>query len=134
MCDAVRRGPEVDPADNLFRAINAQSWWIAGRRQPLSSAAFSWPVFSANIESLMSFDEAVQHLRRVLKSPKGGIVVFNCGNAKGLGFDPRKEPDPTFPQNKAHANVYSDGSDSKRKSRAKKLAEHCCKVLLEPSF
>ncbi len=134
MSDAGARGPEVAPAENLYRAIHSQQWWIAGRAQPLSSAAFSWPVFSVNIVSLMSLEDAVRHLREVLKSAKGGIVMFNCASAKGLGFDPRKEPDPNYPQNKAHANVYSDGSDSNRKTRAKKLAASYCQVVLEPSF
>jgi hypothetical protein len=134
MSDAGARGPEVAPAENLYRAIHDQRWWIADRAQPLSSAAFSWPVFSVNIATLMSLEEAVRHLREVLKSEKGGIVAFNCGDAKGLGFDPRKEADQNYPQNKAHANVYSDGNDSKRKTRAKKLAASYCHVMLEPSF
>ncbi len=134
MPDSGERGPEVDSQEDLYRAIHTPSWWIAGRAYPLSSAAFSWPCFSVNIASLMSFDEALRHLHEVMKSPKGGIVAFNCGDARKLGFNPRQEPDPVYPENKAHANVYSDGTDSHRKARAKKLARSFCRVVLEPSF
>jgi hypothetical protein len=134
MPDADPYGPEVDRKEDLYRAIITSTWWIDGRDQPLSSAAFSWPTFSVNIESLMTFDEAVRHLRAVLKCPKGGLALFNCGRARDLGFDPRKEPDPNHPENQAHANVYSDGADSKRKTRAKKLAQDWCRVVLKPSF
>jgi hypothetical protein len=61
-------------------------------------------------------------------------VAFNCGDARDLGFDPRRKPDPNYPDNQAHANVYFDGSDSKRKTHAKKLAQNCCQVILKPSF
>jgi len=135
MPDADARGPEVYRGEDVYRAITVPTWWIAGRGQPLSSAAFNWPNFSVNIASLMTLDKAVRHLKYVLKSPKGGIVAFNCGDAKDLDFDTYKEPDPAHPENRAHANVYSDGSHSKRKTRAKKLAEYCSRrVLLEPSF
>ena len=128
MPDAESRGPEVDPADDLYRAI-VPEWWIEGRDPPLSSAAFNSERFSVNIASLMTLEEAVRHLCEVLKCPKGGLVAFNC-DAKSLGFDPRKEPDPQYPNNLAHANVYSDGSSSMRKRRAKKLAECCSRRIL----
>ena len=133
MSDAGRAAPRWPPL-RIFTARSIRRDGGSRAAQPLSSAAFSWPVFSVNLASLMSLEDAVRHLREVLKSAKGGIVAFNCGDAKGLGFDPRKEPDPNYPQNEAHANVYSDGSDSKRKTRAKKLAASYCQVLLEPSF
>lgn len=134
MPDPDSRGPEVDRAEELYRAITVSAWWIADRAQPVSSAAFSWPVFSANIASIMTFEDAIRHLREILKCPDGGLVAFNVGNAQDLGFDPRKEPDLDYPDNRAHANVYSDGSDSKRKTRAKKLAQNYCRIVRTPSF
>lgn len=134
-CLMLSRGPEVDPAEDLYRAVTVPDWWNPSGNPPLRSAAFSWPKFSVNIASLMTPDEAIRHLREVLKCPNGGIVTFNCGDAKALGFDPRREIDPQYPKNLAHANVYSDGSRSKRKTRAKQLAVRCChQILLEPSF
>ena len=43
------------------------------------------------------------------------------------------EPDPDFPENLAHANVYNPKAPSKRKTMAQKLVQKC-KVVCEPAF
>jgi hypothetical protein len=89
--------------------------------------------FSVNVASMISLEGAIRHMQEVLRRPQGGIVSFNCGEARSLGFDARHEPDPDYPENNAHANVYYDGSDSSRKRTAKKLAERC-RTRHRPSF
>jgi len=132
MSEVVGRGPEVDRAEELYRAITLSDWWLADPERPRPrSAAFNWPCFSVNIASHTTQQKAVEHLHTVLKCPQGGIVSFNCGTAKDLGFDPRHEPEEG---NEAHANVYSDGRSNERKRRAKRLAEDSCSIILEPSF
>lgn len=131
MSDAAR-GPQVAPEEDLYRLIVREEWWVADVHRP-SSAAFDWPKFSVNIASLCGEDEAYRQLCTVLHAPQGAIVLFNCGQAQQLEFDPRKEPDPNYPDNTAHANVYYDGSNSSRKKRARKLAG-ACRVVREPSF
>ena len=63
-----RRPSEVAPAENLYRG-SILTMWIRSSL-PLSSAAFSWPVFSVNIVSLMSLEDAVRHPREVIESAK----------------------------------------------------------------
>jgi hypothetical protein len=46
--------------------------------------------------------------------PRGsGLVSFNYGGAKVIGFIARIEADPEYPENKAHANVYNPPKGSK---------------------
>ena len=68
-----------------------------------------------------------------LNRPNGGIVPFNCGYARSLGFDARQELDELFPGNKAHAHVYYDGGKSSRKKNARRLASQC-RVIVQPDF
>jgi hypothetical protein len=63
-----------------------------------------------------------------------GLVLFNYGAAKGLGFLARHEEDPQYPDNKAHANVYTSPVTKKRKVMAHNLAQEHCTVVVEPSF
>ena len=126
------RGPEVDSADELYRAVHLPDWWNSEINR-VRSAAFNWPSFSTNIASIIGEAGAIEHLHEVLKCPDGGIVGFSCGLAKQLGFDPRQEPDPNYPANNAHANVYYDGSTSSRKRRAKELAL-ACQIVRSPQF
>ncbi len=121
------RGPQVPDGDDLYRAITRSDWWKAPNKSP-SSAAFSWPRFSADIASKTSPDKTLKH------RPKGsGLVSFNCSKARAIGFDPREELDPEFPQNLAHANVYNDAGPNQRKKQAKKLAQ-ACHLVVPPSF
>jgi len=137
MSDADVRGPQVDPAEDLYRAITVPKWWDLSVDPPrVRSFAFKVDTpFSVNIASMIGLEGAVRHMRKVLHCPRGGIVSFNSGAARSLGFDARQEPDPEYPDNKAHANVYYDGSDSSRKKRAKRLAQLCLgRTVHPPSF
>ena len=135
MSDADSRGPQVDPGEDLYRAIHVLKWWDQSVDPPRVSP-FAFKVhspFSVNVASMIRLDEAVLHMNKVLHSPNGGIVSFHCGKARSLGFDARHERDPDFPDNAAHANVYYDGSGRSRKLAAKKLAEQCVTVH-RPNF
>ena len=135
MSDAEPWGPPIDAAEDLYRAIHLPIWWNGEANPPCPrSAAFSWRTFSVNIASEISVEGAVKHMAEVLSGPKGAIVAFNCGQARDLEFDARREPDVKFPENKAHANVYDDGTKSSRKRRAKRLAAYLCRTVQHPSF
>jgi hypothetical protein len=135
MSDADTRGPQVDPAETLYRALVVPEWWDDSTDPPrVRSFAFKVDTpFSVNVASRMSLEGAVHHMQHVLHCPQGGIVSFNCGQARSLRFDARHEPDPGFPENDAHANVYYDGTNSSRKRAAKKLADSC-QTRHGPSF
>jgi hypothetical protein len=129
MSTAAFPGPEVNPAENLNRCITTIDWWVPEENRP-SSAAFKQPDFSTDIQSIAQTAEYT--LRRF---PAGcGLVSFNYGEAKTIGFLARQEEDPQFPENTAHANVYNpQPSGSKRKTMAQKLAQKCA-ILQAPSF
>lgn len=133
MPDADARGPQVDPAEDLYRAIHLSDWWNKKVAPPRPrSAAFNWPKFSVNIASLIGEARAIRHLEEVLHCPDGAVVAFNCGIARNLGFDARQELDPEYPENTA--NAYFDGSNSSRKTQAKKIAREHCWVVRQPRF
>ena len=125
-------GPQVDSAEDLYRLITTPDWWVAEQERP-SSAAFDEPKFSVNVASLTTVPETTRQLHEDLRKPDGGIVSFNCGRARELGFDAKLERDKTFPDNAAHAHVYYGGSRNSRKKNAKKLARQC-QVVVEPGF
>ena len=135
MPDANVRGPQVAPYEELYRAIHISDWWDLSVEPPRArSSAFSFsPPFSVNIASIIGLEGAIQHMIEILSSPQGGIVSFNCGKARFLGFDAHQERDLNNPDNTAHANVYYDGSKSSRKRAAKRLAEQC-QIVHEPRF
>lgn len=135
MSTAGDRGPQVEASEELYRAITSPEWWVSSDDAlRVSSLAFKvTSPFSVNMASRMTLEEAVDHTRQVLHSNDGGIVQFNCGQARQFNFDAREELDPNHPNNKAHANVYYDGSNSQRKRDAKRLAEICV-IVHEPSF
>ena len=115
------RGPPVPDGEMLHRVIvpGAAAVWCPGG--VLSSAAFSFPVFSADIAGLSEVAETLA------RWPAGsGIAGFSCSAARGLGFDPRHEPEHG---NAAHANVYSSHSNSERKRQARRLASVCTLVV-----
>jgi len=135
MPDGPPRGPQVDRVEGLYRAIHLREWWNGEVVPPRPrSAAFNWPSFSVNIASRIGEPGAVRHLEEVLRCPQGALVEFNCGVARDLGFDARKESDPKYPENDAHANVYFDGPNGIRKKHAKKLAREHCRVVRSPQF
>jgi hypothetical protein len=135
MTEAGSRGPQIAPNEVLYRAITVEDWWDLNADPPrVRSFAFKVDSpFSVNVASKMPLTEAIRHLHDVLKSQAGGIVSFNCGEARSHRFDARDEPDPDHPENTAHANVYYDGSNSQRKRDAKRLAEDCTTVH-KPNF
>jgi len=132
MTNPASSGPEVDQGENLFRCITTPDWWVAEEKRP-SSAAFKQPDFSTDMASI-----AKEPSYTLSRFPGGcGLVVFNYGKAKAIGFIARAEPDPEHPDNKAHANVYNPNSGSKRKTMAQKLAQMIADangVLVAPTF
>jgi hypothetical protein len=92
-------------------------------------AAFAHPFFSVDIASIAGSPQfTLGHL------PVGsGLVSFNCGTAKALGFIARHELDSAHRDNAAHANVYCSLPQKQRKKAAQKLAQTCV-VLVEPSL
>lgn len=120
-------GPHVPDGDDLYRVITNSNWWKTDTDSP-SSAAFSYPVFSADIASKSSPKKTLCRFQ-----PGSGLVRFNCGEARVIGFDPREEPDPRCPENLAHANVYTEAGSSQRKKKARKLAQ-ACHLIVPPSF
>ena len=123
MPDSLERGPAVPDKENAYRAILYPHWWVEDREGP-SSAAFDDPVFSVDIASRTTPIESANRFRNVNK-----IAEFNCGEARGLGFDTRDEPDELHPDNNAHAHVYFEDYDElgkkKRKRRIRHLIEIC---------
>jgi hypothetical protein len=129
MTTAASPGPEVDIAEFLNRCLTTSDWWVAEENRP-SSAAFKQPDFSTDIQSIAKTVEYT-----LGRFPAGcGLVSFNYGDAKLVGFIARQEADPEYPDNQAHANVYNpQPQGSKRKTMAQKLAQKC-KILRAPSF
>ncbi len=135
MPDEDSRGAQVDPREGLYRALEVPDWWDLAADPP-RARSFAFKVnspFSANVASMIGLAGAVRHMEEVLHCSDGGIVLFNCGQARAVGFDARHELDPQYPENKAHANVYYDGPNSRRKRDAKVLAE-MCETVHKPRF
>jgi hypothetical protein len=121
-------GPEVDAKEDLYRCLMHQGWYNE-EEDRVSSAAFSWATFSVDVASIAGSQEAT--LSRFL--PGTGLVVFNCGEAKGKGCVTRLEPDDRAPDNKAHAHVYMPGKSGDRKRAVQHLIK-VCKVLKKPQL
>ncbi len=125
-------GPEVEAKEDLYRCLTTPDWWVAEEKRP-SSAAFKQPDFSTDVASIAGSPEYT--LGRFRKGC--GLVVFNYGDAKAIGFIARLETDPEFPENKAHANVYNPSAAGKRKTMAQKLVQKIVEnggILVEPTF
>jgi hypothetical protein len=134
MFDPALRGPSVDGAEDLHRFITTPDWWVKNVQPPRpSSAAFDSPRFSLNVASLTTVEESTRQLHEDLNCLRGGIVSFNCGVARGFGFDTRQELDENAPNNRAHAHVYYDGTSSSCKKNARELAA-LCETVLVPAF
>lgn len=133
MCDDNAKGPPIPDEEDLYRAITT-SEWIHYEHGRIRISSFAFKVrspFSANRTSRITLEQAIEHMRQVLNCPDGGIARFNCGEARKASFDAREEPDPAYPQNTAHANVYYVGTCRKRDAR--RLAEQCV-IEHEPRF
>jgi hypothetical protein len=125
-------GPTVADHEKLYRFITTPDWWVADEKRP-SSAAFAHPLYSVNIASLITLEDSLDQLHEDLGCPNGGIVSFQCGHARTLGFDARHERDEQFPDNEAHAHVYCHAERNQRKKKARALAGACQREI-DPSF
>jgi hypothetical protein len=132
MSNSITPGPEIDVKDDLYRCVTTNDWWVAEENRP-SSAAFKQPDFSTDVVSLAGSPEYT-----LSRFPEGcGLVQFNYGDAKLIGFIARLERDPDHPDNHAHANVYNSHGSSKRKTLAQKLVEKIVEkggIIRAPSF
>jgi hypothetical protein len=123
-------GTEVDGADFLYRAITTADWWVEDENRP-STAVFNAREFCADVESLAGDHQATLSRHK----PGCGIVRFNAGVARALGFCARKAVDPDFPDNAAHADVTCDLGNKDRRRAAKKLIHHPdTLVLVQPDL
>jgi hypothetical protein len=117
---ATPSGPLVDDAEDAYRAILYPWQWVEHLNHP-SSAAFGEEVFSVDLASRSTANETRNRFHFVLE-----LVAFNCGEARGIGFEMRDEPDPSHPDNKAHGHVYllsyGNLSANQRKAKARRLA------------
>jgi hypothetical protein len=132
MGDADSRGPQVPPEETLHQFVTVPSFWVAKENRPSSSLFDNPPRVSVNVASLTTIDECKQQLRKGLGKPNGGMVSYNCGQARELGFDARHEPEHG---NQAHAHLYSDlgVSNKRRKKNAVRLAR-LCSIVIQPQF
>lgn len=128
MSDEVPHGPVVPDDEDVNRAVLYPHWWKADVQRP-SSAAFDAAVFSVDVASKTTPAETLARF-----NPGTGLVQFNCGEARTLGFDTRDEPDDQFPDNVAHAHVYfeyyAELKRSRRKRRARDLALMFCVAVI----
>jgi hypothetical protein len=110
------RGPQVPQHEDLFRIVSAEHI----KEGRISSGAFNYsPCFSVDVASRTESPEA--SLSRVPRAC--AVIKFNCGAAREIGgLDTRDEPEE---ENAAHAHVYTNPGNSKRKTLAKKLVTEC---------
>ena len=126
MSEKQLRHEPVAPQEDLYRVISPE--WFPEKR--LSSVAFDWPVFSADVSSLTTPERTLSRFR-----PDSGLVAFNCGEATEIGFRVLHEADPDYPHNDAHAHVYSETGRNERKRRSQRLLTSAgLKIIREPSI
>lgn len=122
-------GPPVADEEDVYRAITYPIWWDTRENRP-SSAAFDDHVFSVDrVKLTTSPDDTLNRFR-----PGTGLVKFNCGQARTIGFDTRDEIDDLFPDNSAHAHVYDMGGSPNRKKRARRMAKDFATVIIAPDL
>ncbi len=126
------KGPEVAPGEDLYRFVTVRSFWVVPENRPSSSLFDDPPRVSVNVASLISIEKCKTQLMNDFASPNGGMVSFNCGQARQLGFDARHEPEKDNP---AHAHLYCDEAAraTERKKNAQRLAR-LCTVVIQPQF
>lgn len=121
-------GPLVDDSEDAYRSILYPWQWVEHLSRP-SSAAFDEDVFSVDLASRTTPEQTRNRFQFVLE-----LVAFNCGDARGIGFETRDELDPVHPDNTAHAHVYLIGyrdlSAKQRKVKARRLADRCWQVVV----
>ncbi len=100
--------------------------------RPSSSLFDDPPRVSVNVASLTTIEKCKTQLAGELKRSNGGMVSFNCGHARALGFDARHEPENDNP---AHAHLYCDvaARPKERKKNAQRLARICA-IVIQPRF
>ena len=132
MGDGTEKGQEVAPGEELYRFVTVRSFWVIPENRPSSSLFDDPPRVSVNVASLTSIGKCKAQLINDLASPNGGIVSFNCGQARQLGFDARHEPEKDNP---AHAHWYCDeaAKPKERKKNAQRLAR-LCTIVIQPQF
>lgn len=116
----------VAPHEDLYRVISPE-WFKESR---VSSVAFDWPFFSVDVASLTTPERTLSCFRL-----ESGLVSINCGEAMEIGFRTLHEVDPDYPENDAHAHVYSDGKRTDRKRRSRRLlASISLRIIREPTI
>lgn len=132
MIDADKRKQPVSADETLYRFVTVPSFWVTKQNRPSSSLFDDPPRVSVNVASMTTVQQCERQLREDLCSAEGGMVSFNCGEARQLGFDARHEPEL---DNKAHGHLYCDDSLSskQRKKKAQRLARSC-DVVIPPQF
>jgi len=128
MPDPLNQTHEVENHENALRALTHNDWWKEKEKR-ISSAAFRYPKFSVDIESLTTTQITLSHFHEGT-----GIAKFNVGKARHIHFDTIHEQDPLSPENKAHAHVYFRKTNSQfKKKYARKLAD-MCSMLIPPTL
>jgi hypothetical protein len=112
MADGTEPGSLVADTEDVYRAILYPRWWPDGMNRP-SSAAFDDPSFSVDVKSRTTPRQTAARFRNVTR-----IAEFNCGQARGIGFETRDELDPAQPDHLAHAHVYFLGYATIRSTRS----------------
>jgi hypothetical protein len=118
----------IPDTEDVYRAILYPHWWVEEKNRP-SSAAFDEEIFSVDVKSKTTPQQTSARFQNVTR-----LAEFNCGQARGIGFETRDERDPNQPGNLAHAHVYFLGyhtfNQNQRKKKARKLAELCQEVAV----
>ena len=125
------KGPEVAPGEELYRFVTVHSFWVVAENRPSSSLFDDPPRVSVNVASLTTIENCLSQLRDELGSPDGGIVSFNCGQARQLGFNARHEPEKDNP---AHAHLYCEMDRPKERKRDGQRLARLCAVVIQPQF
>jgi len=127
MSEGSPTGTPVAGEEDLYRCLMQQKWWNEEENR-VSSAAFTFRYFSANMASLASEEQTLAPFL-----PGTGLVVFACRDALEIGCDVRKEADPIAPDNEAHAHVYMPPKNTERKRAAQRLIK-ACRLIRKPNF
>lgn len=121
-------GPQVPDVEDAYRAISHPSHWVEAQGRP-SSAIFGYPVTSVDRASLSTPAETAARFSGVTR-----VLQFNCGHARGNGFDTCHEPENG---NESHCNAYylrqTTVGAAHRKKDVQRLLSGCSVVVIEPA-
>ena len=117
-----KRGIPLPPDENILRVLTHPDWWLKSKER-ISSAAFNYPIFSGDVESMTTEKDSLERHRQGC-----GLARFNVGEADKIPVESCHEPENG---NDAHAHIYNDGSVKKRKRKAKDLALLATKGILK---